>query len=269
MNGILDNFLKDKGYFSAEDDLLLIEKVQRMLAERFPFENLDVMTKVEENITPEYIEGKMIEQNRGGLCYELNALQHLILRKLGLDVHLASATVHDESGWVTDRTHVMNLFWKKDDLFVADSGFGTQLPMKPVQLDGPPVQSPGGTFRLRTLKTEKGTVAFQLKRQGQWITRYAFFPEEVEWDELNRIKKVIHEHPQSAFNKQLLIAQALKNGTVSLNEQRLLVKTNQGEEQRIHFSSYENMLEKIKDYFSRSIYDQALQYVHRKRNVSQ
>lgn len=45
----LKELLKEKGYFSAGNELHRIEMVQKLLAERFPFENLDVLLKVEES----------------------------------------------------------------------------------------------------------------------------------------------------------------------------------------------------------------------------
>lgn len=265
MSGHIEKLIKEQDYFKADDDLQRIKLVQELLAERFPFENLDVMLKVEAPITPEFIEKKMLYQGRGGLCYEMNALQHLILRKLGFEVFLTSGTVSSGDGWATDRTHVLNLLWRGDKLYGIDSGFGSNLPLQPLELDGPIATSAAGSFRLRTFETEKGSIVFQSKGENGWETRYAFYPEKVEWEDLNRIKREIHNSTSSAFNRELLIAQLLQEGTLSVNEDRLQLKGKQTDSQRIPFSTYNEMLKSIKINFSDAIYQAAFQYVHMKR----
>ena len=87
-----------------------ISQVQQYFADRFEFENLDVLLKNEESITPSYLSDKMIDQGRGGLCYELNGLLHMVLRDLGIPVQLAAATIWappPRDGYVLDRTHVV------------------------------------------------------------------------------------------------------------------------------------------------------------------
>ncbi|WP_144460985.1 arylamine N-acetyltransferase family protein [Siminovitchia fortis] len=265
MRNEIDKLVKEKDYFSAEDDLQRIKMVQELLAERFPFENLDVLLKVEDPITPKFIVEKMLLKGRGGLCYELNALQHLLLKELGFDVYLATATVSTETGWATDRTHVMNLLWKEEKLYLIDSGFGSNLPLQPVELDGPPVHSPAGNFRLRTCETEKGSIVLQAENDKGWNTRYAFFPEKVRWEDLNRIKTEIHNSPKSSFNRELLIARMLPEATLSVNEERLQIKGTEGEDQRIMFTTEDEMLRNIKIRFSESIYQAAGQYVRMKK----
>ncbi|GIN95629.1 putative acetyltransferase YvcN [Siminovitchia terrae] len=267
MSGEIAKLLKEKDYFSAKDDLHRIKQVQEFLADRFVFENLDVLLKVEDSITPEFIEEKMLLKRRGGLCYELNALQHLLLKELGLDVHLVSATVATETGWATDRTHVMSLFRKEGKLYLIDSGFGSDLPLQPVELDGPPVTSPAGNFRLQTCETEKGSIVLQSETNSGWNTRYAFFPEKAEWDDLNRIKKEIHTSSKSSFNRELLIAQLLPEATLSVNEERLQIKKIEGEGQRILFTTDQEMLKNIKRNFNESIYQAAVQYVQGKEKA--
>ncbi|VEF46288.1 acetyltransferase [Bacillus freudenreichii] len=261
----LKELLIEKDYFSAENELHRIELVQKLLAERFPFENLDVLLKVEDPVTPDFIEEKMLQNGRGGLCYELNALQHLLLSELGFKVYLASATVASGDGWATDRTHVMNLFERDGKLYVIDSGFGSNLPLQPVELDGPSVKSFAGEFRLRTCSTEKGTMVYQSRTHKGWQTRYAFFPEKVAWSDLNRIKREIHTSAQSAFNQELLIAQLSPGEIISLNEERLQIKRSEGENQRHHFLDEDEMLKHIESNFPEPVYKAAAQYVHMKK----
>jgi N-hydroxyarylamine O-acetyltransferase len=264
--GWLEKALKEKGYSFSSNNVKNVAFVQKIFADYFPFENLDVLLKRADPITPEFLYGKMIDQQRGGLCYEINPLLFLVLKQIGLDPFLAAATVKTESGWATDRTHVLNLFWQGEKLYAADSGFGSNLPLQPVELDGPAVHSPSGSYRLRSNQTEKGSTALESKTDKGWAVRYAFFPEEMEWEELNQIKRTIHTSPQSNFNKALLIAQALDEGTLTINEERLLIRHANGDEQRILFHSSEEWVEAVGDHFSRSIYQAAVLYMKKKES---
>ncbi|RST70860.1 arylamine N-acetyltransferase [Siminovitchia acidinfaciens] len=261
----LERLLEEKGYFSVTNDLERIRLIQEVFAARYPFENLDVLLEIEDSITPEYVVEKMLESGRGGVCYELNALLLTVLKELGFDITPACATVWSDpdQDWIIDRTHSINLLKKEGKVYLIDAGSGNNLTCQPVELDGGSVSSPAGRFRLITKETERGTVALEVQSGEEWKLRYAFFMEPVSWDDYNRVKKMIHHHPESPFNKTLLVAQTLEDGIISLNEERLRRKWTSGKEQRIVFSSPQEMLEAVKHHFHVSIYEAAAQYVEK------
>lgn len=264
MNKKLEGLLQKKGYFSVKDDLERIRLVQEVFSDIFPFENLDVLLEAETPITPDYVVEKMLEGGRGGVCYELNSLLHVVLKELDFDVIPACATVWSDEGWIIDRTHSINLLKKQGKVYLIDSGSGNNLTRQPVELDGSTVSSPAGRYRLRTEETERGTVVLEAWSEKGWTLRYSFFMEPVGWEDYNRIKKMIHHHPESPFNKTLLVAQTLSDGIISVNEERLRRRWVNGKQQRIDFSSHEEMLEAVKQHFHPSIYEAALQYVERR-----
>lgn len=268
MDKKMEVLLKQKGFFEEHDDLYRIQLVQKVFSELFPFENLDVLLSVEDPITPDFLIDKCLNRGRGGVCYELNGLMHIVLKELSFDVFLTSATVATKDGWVIDRTHAINLYKKQGKLYAIDSGSGNNLPLQPMELDGDPVTSPGGTFRLRTESTERGSIVSEKKSEDGWFLRYAFHTEPVEWEDLNRIKHLIHHHPESPFNEKLLIAQILSDGPVSINEERLLRRWPNSEEEKIPFSSEEDLLETVKQYFQPSVYVAVMQYINKKSGNS-
>src|SRR5699024_5495016 len=160
---------------------------QQYFAEQFTFENLDVLLENEQPIDEDFLTDKLLIQKRGGLCYELNGFLYYVLKALGFEVVLASATIWTGSFWGADRTHSIVLFYSEDKLYLVDSGTGTNLPMKPVLLDGEPVTSSVGAFRLRQDETENGTVVAERLSEDGWIWQYGFSPEARSLpDELNR-----------------------------------------------------------------------------------
>lgn len=262
----LERLLKDKGYSSTMDELERIRLIQEVFADQYPFENLDVLLDIEDPVTPEYVVEKMLEGGRGGVCYELNALLYTVLKELEFNITPACATVWSDSDqdWIIDRTHSINLLKKKGKVYLIDAGSGNNLTCQPVELDGSTVSSPAGSYRLITKETERGNVALEAQSGTQWKLRYAFLMETVAWNDYNRVKQMIHHHPESPFNKTLLVAQTLKDGIISVNEERLFRKWTNGKERRIAFSSPHEMLEAVKHHFHPSIYEAATRYVERK-----
>ena len=63
-----------------------------------PFENLDIHLGREIVLDVASLWTKIIEQNRGGFCYELNGLFALLLRALGFQVDMLSAAVASSTG---------------------------------------------------------------------------------------------------------------------------------------------------------------------------
>ena len=242
------------GVFTPEQVGIVLKK----FAEWFPFENLDVMCKNEAEITPQFLKEKMISSRRGGLCYEINALLYLVLKTLGFNVELGAATVNNEGNWAIHRTHAMVLLTIGEKRYVADGGFGNRLAVTPLEIDGSEVTSPAGTFRVRTTKTDEGMIALEMKDQNDdWVVHYAFDWAPVQWQELTRIKRDIHDHPHSTFNKKMLIAKVFPDGTQSINEERQLRKWIDGREEAINFDTKEDMLSALQYYCSPAIVEAA------------
>ncbi len=243
-----------RGVYSPEQTAL----VMRKLAASFPFENLDVLNRIDNKITPEFIIKKILKYRRGGLCYELNSLLYLVLKELGFEPSIGIGTVNKEGTWGTDRTHAIVLLSLGGRKYIADGGFGNKLALHPLELDGNSVTSPAGSFRLRHKNTEKGSVALEMQNQnGAWDVHYAFDWNPEPWSELERIKQDILHHPHSAFNKRPLITNMLKDGTQSINDERLYRKWVDGREEEIVFKTKDDFLKTIRTLCPASIINEA------------
>src|SRR6185436_1903286 len=60
--------------------------LQRSFLLNVPFENLDIHLGRRIEIDPESVFRKVVNERRGGFCYELNSLFHDLLAELGFDV---------------------------------------------------------------------------------------------------------------------------------------------------------------------------------------
>lgn len=247
------------GLYTPEQAAIVLKK----FAEWFPFENLDVMRGHTHDITPQFLQSKLFQTGRGGLCYEINALLFHTLKTLGFNVQLGSATVNNNGTWALENTHVMVLLDIGGRRFIADGGFGNKLALFPLEIDGKPVTSPAGTFRIKKMNTEKGSFALQSKMDnGGWILHYAFDWQPIEWPHLNEIRDKIHYHPHSPFNKQIIIASISENGTCSINEERLIYTFKNGNKKISRFSEKTDMLTYVRALYSSAIAKEAEKYLY-------
>lgn len=237
-----------------------IRAIQRLLATHFPFENLDVLRNEIGPITKKFLIDKFLVRRRGGLCYEINAFMYIILKDLHIPVTLAIGTTQSDGTWNVPHTHAI-MMWKKDEnLYVIDNGTGNNLALAPLQLDGPSVTSPSGLYRLKTEKTEQGTIVMEKQEEEQWTTLYAFHPVTVPWGELDEIKTRIHTHERSSFRTKLIITQTLSNGTISINNERVKRKWIDGQQTVVPFQTNQQLVDTIYMHFPPSIADVASNY---------
>ncbi|UFJ39301.1 arylamine N-acetyltransferase [Brevibacillus humidisoli] len=203
------------------DDL---ENVLEKTAKAIPFENLCIIEKRTRAITKESLIDKILVKNEGGLCYELNAILYLFLLENGFDAVLTRGRVyqHDLQAYHTvGRTHVTILLTHEEQTYVVDTGFGGNLPLKPVPLSGETVASSNGDFRIIKGKGEHGDYVLEMKlkhKDTDWKIGYAFDSKQVITDvsECNAVQTIIVEHQESPFNKHPLATRLTDGGSVTV-----------------------------------------------------
>ena len=89
-----------------------------------PFENLDIHYGRKIILDIKMMAKKVLTDNRGGLCFELNALFYHLLLQLGFDAKLGSARVFKDDGLTPEFDHMMVFVNIGDDVYLCDVGFG-------------------------------------------------------------------------------------------------------------------------------------------------
>ncbi|MGE6630148.1 arylamine N-acetyltransferase family protein [Bacillus sp. NPDC077027] len=209
-------FLKKIG---MEEQMLTFESLPSLLkkmAYTFPFENRAVLAKHSYSLNKDGLSTHLLEEQRGGLCYDLNPLLYYVLNESGFTVSLLQGTVFQQeaSAWAIDGTHVAILLEHERQLYVIDAGFGTNLPLAPVPLTGEWIETPFIRFRVKKETTEKGTHLLQLDRDGEIEIGYAFTLEPIDETILNEMKREIYENEASSFNKSPLASKLTPLGRI-------------------------------------------------------
>ncbi len=120
-----------------------------------PFENLDIHLGRKIVLAEEKFFDKIVNQRRGGFCYELNGLFAALLRELGFDVTLLAAGV-----WNTEHERFdpefdhLCLLVQLEERWLADVGFGETF-REPLRFADPNDQVQSGK-------------AYRIVRDGDW-----------------------------------------------------------------------------------------------------
>jgi N-hydroxyarylamine O-acetyltransferase len=126
-----------------------LRDLQRAHLYSVPFENLDIGRKRRIFVEPEASTHKIVDERRGGFCYELNGAFAALLEALGFRVTLLSARVPCADG--SDGPEFDHLCLRVDveQSWLADVGFGDSF-VEPLLLKAglEQQQEDGRVFRL-------------------------------------------------------------------------------------------------------------------------
>ncbi len=216
----------------SEEEPITFEKLDEILektARTIPFENLRITNQETFDITNKSLIDKILARNEGGLCYELNGLLYLFLLENGFDVRLVRGDVfNSETGKWTNlgRTHVAIILRHGGQDYLVDTGFGGNLPLKPVPMNGVVVTSSHGQFKVEASTSDYGDYVLMLKlvhKDKDWRIGYVIDSKRsvTSLSEFNEIQKVLIENERSPFNKGPLLMKFTDDGTVSLTDKTL------------------------------------------------
>ena len=132
----LDRYFARIGFSGCRDaTLATLRAVHRAHLLAIPYENLDLHLGLRLTLDPEAMFTKLVDERRGGWCYEMNGVLGRVLETLGFDVrYLSGAVGRAERGWRAQGNHLV-LLVTLDRPWIVDVGFGdgflTPLPLEP------------------------------------------------------------------------------------------------------------------------------------------
>ena len=209
--------------------------LQRQHLLNVPFENLDIHGRKPSLLDTDSFSRKIVEENRGGFCYELNGLFNELLRESGFETRLLSARVSDGSGGFSeeyDHLAILVILGEMQDL--ADVGFGA-FTAGPLQfVPGVEQQDQAGIFMIRRLEDEYFEVL--KKVSNGWKSEYKFKPYGHDLSEFAAMCDHHQTSPASHFTKGKLCSLMTLNGRKTLTDSKYILSSN-GEKTEIAVSS--------------------------------
>jgi N-hydroxyarylamine O-acetyltransferase len=195
-----------------------------------PFENLDIGLGRKITCDEESILRKIVEQRRGGFCYELNGAFAALLRKLGFKVTLLSARVARQDGSSGPEFDHLALRVDLEEPWLADVGFGDSF-LEPLRLKADIEQlQDGRKFRL----VEKGdSLQMEMADPEDWKRQYSFtlIPRQ-----LGEFAEMCHYHqtsPKSSFTQKRVCSRATPVGRITVADGKLIVSKNGHREESV------------------------------------
>jgi len=226
-----------------------ISELQSLHLQYVPFENFDVIRKIPIYLNLERIYEKIVDNNRGGYCYELNGLFHWLLSKLEYDVHLVAATVLRTDGkWAKADTHAAMIVYL-DEPYLVDVGFGAATPRIPIPLSGRKLNDSISTYWINTLENGLYDLVMHNKYGERIIYRFSSDQKElIDFHEgcvFNQVSK------ESSFTSIEIATRNTPNGQITLTD-RTLKLTEDGVSQK------KEVTEEEKNNFLKSLFELVL-----------
>ena len=139
-----------------------------------PFENIDPLLGTPVLLDADALASKLLENGRGGFCFEQNLLLKAALEEVGFAVtgHTARVLWNAAPGATGGRTHMLLLVALPGGPVMVDGGFGGNTPTGVLDLvDGEPQNTPHERFQL----TRDGDAWVQaIELEGTWRPTYRF-----------------------------------------------------------------------------------------------
>lgn len=203
-----------------------------------PFENLDVFFHKPLPLDKESVYKKLVEQKRGGYCFEMNALFAVVLRELGFKVTDLLAA---------GRLHQVLMVEVDDKKYLVDVGFGNDGISAPLLLEeGLEQQQFTNTYRF--VKNPDGSYLLQRKVDGEFQPMFPFSLQECAPLDYEISNHFTATYPDSFFKKMKFCTMPTPEGRITLTDQHFKVTEN-GQVTEQPLSGDEEFAELLKKHF--------------------
>ncbi len=208
-----------------QPNLANLQLLQKQHLLKVPFENLDIHWKNPIVLDVENFYKKIIEQKRGGFCYELNGLFYELLNKIGFQSKIISARVFGRDGnFGAEYDHLAILTKIDDDEYLVDAGFG-DFSVKPLRFSLDIEQTDeNGVFLIKKYDENYFEV---VKKDGEiWQSEYIFKNLERNLSEFAEMCNFQQTSPKSHFTQAKLSSILTKNGRKTLTNTKFIKTVN-------------------------------------------
>lgn len=206
----LDAYLERIGLLEGRPD---IAEVHRAHVTSIPFENLDPHRGVPVSLAPEDLHRKLVQERRGGYCFEHNMLLKGALEALGaeVEVFLGRVRVGAPPGTIRPRGHLVLRVRADGASWHADAGFGLGTLLEPLPF-GPGEEHEQLGWRFRVVQ-DGAELVLQAEQQDGWADVYGFIPQPLPPIDVEVSNWWVCTNPRSPFVTGLTVGAHRADGT--------------------------------------------------------
>ena len=211
-----------------------------------PFENLDISLGRKIVCDEGAFLHKIVEQKRGGFCYQMNVAFAALLRGLGFRVTLLSARVNREDGSPGPEFDHLALRVDLEEPWLADVGFGDSF-VEPLRLQAG-IEQPQGSRKFRLVYHHDALFLERDESDGAWRGQYNFT---LQPRSLEDFAPMCHYHqtsPESPFTRKRVCTRATPHGRITLADGKLVVTRN-GKKTELPIESEDEWKAALKKHF--------------------
>lgn len=227
----LDAYLARIGFNgAAAPDAATLAALHACHVNAIPFESFDPLLRRPVNLDLASLQAKLIDNRRGGYCFEQNGLFKAALELIGFNVTGLGGRVR----WMSPpdsplgpRTHMLLKVDLPDGPYLADVGFGACLLDTPLRLQ-PDIEqrTTMGTFRLTEAD---GMFSLSAKQPTGWRTMYVFTLEPQIQSDYELGSWFTSTHPSTPFPKTLIMERVSGDKRYKLMNRRLTIEARDGQ----------------------------------------
>ncbi len=186
-----------------------------------PFENLDIHMGRPIILENDAFYDKIVEQGRGGFCYELNGSFANLLKALGFQVSMLSARVGKKNGGFTPEFDHMTLLVRLKERWLADVGFGDSF-IEPKRVDSTsPQKEKERVYRIT--RKDGGRLFLRWDEKGKlWKPQYIFRLRPRRLEEFVTRCRYQETSRNSHFRKGRMCTRLTIEGRVTLTDKKLI-----------------------------------------------
>lgn len=197
-----------------------------------PFENIDIQNKVPIKLDPVKFFDKVIRNERGGYCYELNGLFYGLLVSLGYQVRRVMGRVVSGRNIGPEYDHLALIVTIGGEDYLVDVGFG-DFALQPLSITTNRLQSDGrASFAISDHGMMDGRIYKKVEKVNELNTdlsvKYYFTTNEESLDDFSFMNEHQQMHPDSHFVRNYICTMPTEHGRISiLNNKAVFTYKNQ------------------------------------------
>jgi len=238
----VEAYLKRINYFgSREPSAESLRHLQVAHLRTVPFENLSIHAAEPIELDDDALFRKIVENGRGGFCYEANGLFAALLRALGFKATMLAAGVAKRSDPVdpSDLSGVefgpvfdhMCLMVELEERWLADVGFGDSFG-EPLLLDRRDDQVQGDE-RYRIVPVDENLVLLRRRNGEEWNAEYRFDLQPHVYADYEEMCRFHQTSPESHFTRGRVCSLATEDGRVTLSGMRFITTRGNQRDERL------------------------------------
>jgi N-hydroxyarylamine O-acetyltransferase len=203
----------------------VLKKLHLAFVTHIPFETLDIFWKRRFSLSLLDLYKKVVIQQRGGYCYELNGLFYYLLQGLSFDVSICNAQLYDSRGLIIPRSQHMVLVVELENPWLVDVGYGNGF-LEPLLIESSQTQKQGDRF-YQCIRQGSRYVIEEMS-SGIWQPWYAFTKESKQMSDFEDRNYFHQTSRESIFFEKRISMIMQEDETVELKGNQLTRKTSAG-----------------------------------------